>query len=96
MMSPTQIFTPSRLPEVPSHLYGTRAAIFFLMHPSRASDHKTSKPRKYRLSSNAKASFAPVNTVNMCAEERKVKTNAFTPIVQVEADEFHFNSTRLN
>jgi len=88
--------TPSQLPKVPAHLYGTRAAIFFLMHPSRASDHKISKSKKYSLTSNAGAFFVPVNTVNVHGTENQLKTEPYISIAHADTDEFHFNSTRLN
>ena len=88
--------TPSQLPKVPAHLYGTRAAIFFLMHPSRTSDHKIPKSNKYSLTSNADAFFVPVNTVIIHAAENHTKTETYIPIAHADTDEFHFNSTRLN
>ena len=88
--------TPSQLPKIPAHLYGTRAAIFFLMRPSRTSNHKVSKSKKYSLTSNADAFFVPVNTVSVHGTENQTKTNSYIPIAHADTDEFHFNSTRLN
>ena len=89
-MSPSRKLTPSQDAKIPAHLYGTRAAIFFLMHPSRATDCTIPKTKKYRLVSNAKAPSVPAKRASLHLVENHHKTKVRTLVTQVDSDEFHF------
>ena len=80
---------------MPAHLYGTRAAIFFLMHPSRNTGDAISKAKKDKLTPNAKVSSDPVNKVSLHPAESHVKPNDRIPVTHVTTDEFHFDFARL-
>ena len=96
MTSPNRISAPLRNPELPAHLYGTRAAIFFLMHPSRSAGSATSKSKNHRSTSNAEVSSASVRKASLHPAENLAQPKTQIPTGQATIDEFHFDFARLN